>query len=69
MFAGADFVKTSTGKIPVAASPQNQLADKQYVDDGISTATAEFKGAYNLVTDLHLTITATRSERRMEIIA
>ena len=26
------------------------------------TATAEFKGAYNLVTDLHLTITATRSE-------
>ena len=55
------------GKIPVAASPQNQLADKQYVDDGISTATAEFKGAYNLVTDLHLTITATRSEIATEL--
>ena len=55
------------GKIPVAASPQNQLADKHYVDDGISTATAEFKGAYNLVTDLHLTITATRSEIATEL--
>ena len=60
-------VTTIEGKIPVAASPQNQLADKQYVDDGISTATAEFKGAYNLVTDLHLTITATRSEIATEL--
>ena len=60
-------VATIEGKIPVAASPQNQLADKQYVDDGISTATAEFKGAYNLVTDLHLTITATRSEIATEL--
>jgi hypothetical protein len=60
-------VTTIEGKIPVAASPQNQLADKKYVDDGISTATAEFKGAYNLVTDLHLTITATRSEIATEL--
>ena len=60
-------VSTIEGKIPVAASPQNQLADKQYVDDGISTATAEFKGSYNEVSDLHLTITATRSEIAAEL--
>lgn len=60
-------VSTIDGKIPVAASPQNQLADKQYVDDGISTATAEFKGSYNEVSDLHLTITATRSEIAAEL--
>ena len=34
-------------KIPVAASAQNQLADKQFVNSSIQTATADFKGTYN----------------------
>ena len=47
-------------KIPAAASAQNQLADKQFVNQSIQTATAVFKGTYNLVTDMHLTVSATR---------
>ena len=35
------------GKIPAAASPQNQLADKQFVNSSIQTATADFKGTFN----------------------
>ena len=31
------------GKIPPAASPQNQLADKQFVNSSIATATATFR--------------------------
>ena len=48
-------------KIPAAASAQNQLADKQFVNQSIQTATAVFRGTYNLVTDLHLEVGATRA--------
>ena len=58
--ANADDIDVIEGKIPVAASDQNQLADKAFVNSSIQTATAEFKGTFNEVTDLHLTISATR---------
>lgn len=48
------------GKIPSAASPQNQLADKQFVNSSIATATATFRGTFNLVSDMHLSVSATR---------
>lgn len=40
--------------IPSQASTSNQLADKAFVSSSISTATATFRGTYNLVTDLSL---------------
>ena len=49
-------------KIPAAASAQNQLADKQFVNQSIQTATAVFKGTYNLVSDLHLEVGASRAD-------
>ena len=39
-------------KIPVAASAQNQLADKNFVNSSIQTATAEFKGTFNSLAEL-----------------
>lgn len=48
--------------IPDAATPQNKLADKAFVNSSIATATATFRGAYNLVTDLSLTTAATRAQ-------
>ena len=42
-----DDIDTINGKIPAAASPQNQLADKQFVNSSIQTATADFKGTFN----------------------
>ena len=56
----ADDIDAIEEKIPNAASSQNQLADKQFVNQSIATATAQFKGTFNLVTDLHLTTSATR---------
>ena len=56
----ADDIDVIESKIPAAASDQNQLADKAFVNSSIQTATAEFKGTFNLVIDLHLTIAATR---------
>ena len=56
----ADDIDAIEEKIPNAASGQNQLADKQFVNQSIATATAQFKGTFNLVTDLHLTTSATR---------
>ena len=56
----ADDIDTIESKIPVAATDQNQLADKEFVNSSIQTATAEFKGTFNLVSDLHLTVSATR---------
>lgn len=46
-------------KIPAQASAQNQLADKAFVNSSIQTNTATFRGTYNLVTDLELTVSAT----------
>ena len=40
------------GKIPAQATTQNQLADKNFVNSSISTATADFKGTYNSLEDL-----------------
>ena len=38
--------------IPSTASEENQLADKDFVNSSISTATATFKGTYNSVAEL-----------------
>jgi len=40
------------GKIPAQATEQNQLADKNFVNSSISTATADFKGTYNSLQEL-----------------
>ena len=61
-FATASSVTTIEGKIPTQASSSNQLADKEFVNSSISTATATFKGTYNLVSDLSLTTSATTSD-------
>ena len=51
-----------TSLIPSQASAQNQLADKAFVNSSIATATATFRGTYNLVSDLNLTTEATRAQ-------
>ena len=53
---------TVEGKIPSAATSSNQLADKAFVNSSIATATATFKGSYNLVDTLGLTLTASHSD-------
>ena len=58
----ADDIDAIEEKIPAAASDQNQLADKQFVNSSIATNTATFRGAYNLVSDLSLTTAATHSQ-------
>lgn len=39
-------------RIPSAASASNQLADKDFVNSSIATATAEFRGTYNSLAEL-----------------
>ena len=58
--ANADDIDAIEEKIPEAASSSNQLADKAFVNSSISTASATFRGTYNLVSDMHLTVSATR---------
>ena len=48
--------------IPTQASETNQLADKDFVNSSVSTSTAEYRGNYNSVTDLSLTVGATHAE-------
>lgn len=48
--------------IPSAATSSNQLADKSFVNSSISTATAEYQGSYNSVSDLELTTSATHAQ-------
>lgn len=48
--------------IPSAASALNKLVDMNTMNSSISTATASFKGTYNLVSDLHLTVSATHAQ-------
>lgn len=48
--------------IPSQASAQNQLADKAFVNSSIATATATYRGNFNLVSDLELTIDATEAQ-------
>lgn len=43
-------------KIPAQASAQNQLADKDFVNSSIATNTATFRGTYNLVSALDLSV-------------
>ena len=60
--ANADDIDVIEGKIPAAASPSNQLADKAFVNSSIATATATYRGTYNLVSDLSLTVDATEQQ-------
>lgn len=39
-------------KIPSQATDQNQLADKDFVNSSIATATADFKGTYDSLSEL-----------------
>lgn len=48
--------------VPAQASSSNQLADKAFVNSSIATATATFRGTYNVVSDLNLTPSATTSQ-------
>ena len=48
--------------IPAAASPQNKLADIEFVNSSIASNTGNLQGNYNLVTDLGLTVAATDTE-------
>jgi len=48
--------------IPSAATALNQLADKAFVNSSIDTATAVFRGTFNLVSDLHLALDATHAQ-------
>lgn len=48
--------------IPAQATSQNKLADKDFVNSSIATNTAYFKGTYNVVSDLGLTIDATHEQ-------
>ena len=48
--------------IPSAASALNKLVDESLMNSSISTATATYRGSFNLVTDLHLAVDATRTE-------
>lgn len=49
-------------KISEQASPENQLADKQYVNSSISTNSATYHDSHNLVSDLSLTLDATQQQ-------
>lgn len=48
--------------IPEQASANNKLADKDFVNSSVATATATYRGSYNLVADLSLTISATHAQ-------
>ncbi len=48
--------------IPEEASDTNQLADKNYVNEKVSTDSATFRQTWNLVSDLGLTTAATHSD-------
>lgn len=50
------------GKVPAQASDQNPLADKAFVNSSIATATATYRGTFNLVSDLQLTVSATEQQ-------
>lgn len=58
----ADDIDAIKAKIPAAATSQNQLADKDFLNSSISTATATYRNAHNLVSDLNLTVDATKAQ-------
>ena len=45
-------IATINSKIPSVATPENQLADKAFVNSSIATNTATFRGTYNSLEDL-----------------
>ena len=49
-------------KVPAQASKTNQLADKNFVNSSIETNTATFRGTYNLVSQLGLSVNATQAQ-------
>ena len=61
-------IKAINEKIPAEASKDNQLADKEFVNSSISTATADFKGTYNLINDLKLPINATKTDIQNKLL-
>lgn len=60
--ANAGDIEGIKALIPSTASEVNKLADTNYVNSSIQTATAEYRGDYNVVTDLHLAIDATHAQ-------
>ena len=54
--------KAVSDLIPAQASSSNQLADKDFVNSSVSTATATYQGSYNLVRDLSLTTQASHGQ-------
>ena len=55
-------IRNITALIPSQASSSNQLADKAFVNSSIATATATFRGTYNVVSDLSLSYNATHAQ-------
>lgn len=60
--ANSNAITAIEQKIPSQASSSNQLADKDFVNSSIATATATYRGSYNLVSDLLLSVSATHAE-------
>ena len=60
-------VTTIEGKVPVDASSQNKLATESFVNSSVATNTANFRGTFNEIVDLHLTTAATRAEIAAEL--
>lgn len=54
--------KAVSDLVPAQASSSNQLADKDFVNSSITTATATYQGSYNLVSDLSLTTQASHGQ-------
>ena len=54
--------KAVSDLVPAQASSENQLADKNFVNSSINTATATYQGCYNLVSDLSLTTQASHGQ-------
>lgn len=54
--------KAVSDLVPAQASSSNQLADKDFVNSSITTATATYRGSYNLVSDLSLTTQASHGQ-------
>lgn len=59
-YSPSDFAPANI--VPLQASSENQLADKSFVNSSIATATAAYRGAFNLVSDLSLTTSATQQQ-------
>ena len=48
--------------IPTQATSSNKLADKNFVNSSIATATSTYRGNYNQVSDLNLSVSSTTSQ-------